>query len=158
MLVIANTPYQQHKRWLHTWTSPDGRYQNQIDYVLCSPRWRSSIESAKTRLEADCSSDQFSSVQSLSRVWLFATPWTAEHQASLSITNSWSLLKLTPLRQWCHATISSSIVPFSSHLQSFPASGSFQMSQFLASCGQSTGVSASASVLPMNIQKEYYFL
>ena len=57
-----------------------------------------------------------------------------------------------PLSWWCHPTISSSDVPFSSHLQSFPASGSFQMSQFLASGGQSIGVSASASVLPMNIQ------
>ena len=52
----------------------------------------------------------------------------------------------------CHPTISSSVVPFSSHLQSFPASGSFQMSQFFTSGGQSTGVSASASVLPMNTQ------
>ena len=57
-----------------------------------------------------------------------------------------------PLSQWCHPTISSSVDPFSSHLQSFPASGSFQMSQFLASGGQSIGVSASASVLPINIQ------
>ena len=57
-----------------------------------------------------------------------------------------------PLSWWCHPTISSSVVPFSSCLQSFPASGSFQMSQFFASGGQSTGVSASASVLPMNIQ------
>ena len=57
-----------------------------------------------------------------------------------------------PLGQWCHPTISSSVVPFSSCLQSFPTSGSFQMSRFLASGGQSIGVSASASVLPMNIQ------
>ena len=57
-----------------------------------------------------------------------------------------------PLSRWCHPTISSSAVPFSSHLQSFPASGSFQMSQFLASGGQNIGVSASASVLLMNIQ------
>ena len=57
-----------------------------------------------------------------------------------------------PLSRWCHPTISSSAVPFSSHLQSFPASGSFQMSQFLASGGQNIGVSASASVLPKNIQ------
>ena len=54
--------------------------------------------------------------------------------------------------QWCHPTISSSIVPFSSCLQSFPASGSFQMSQFFTSGAQSIGVSASASLLPMNIQ------
>ena len=89
-------------------------------------------------------------VQSLSHVQLFATPWNAAHQASLSITNFWSLPR--PLSQWCHPTISSSVVPFSSCLQSFPASGSFQMSQFLASDGQSIGISASASVLPMNIQ------
>ena len=57
-----------------------------------------------------------------------------------------------PLSQWCHPTISSSVVPFSSRPQSLPASGSFQMSQLLTSGGQSIGVSASASVLPMNIQ------
>ena len=57
-----------------------------------------------------------------------------------------------PLSQWCHSIISSSVIPFASCLQSFPASGSFQMSQFFASGGQSIGVSASASVLPMNIQ------
>ena len=57
-----------------------------------------------------------------------------------------------PLSKWCRPTISSSIIPFSSHLQSFPASGSFQMNQFFTSGGQSIGVSASASVLPMNIQ------
>ena len=57
-----------------------------------------------------------------------------------------------PLSQWCHPTISSSVIPFSSCLQSFPASGSFQMSQFFASGGQSIGASASASVLPINIQ------
>ena len=57
-----------------------------------------------------------------------------------------------PSSQWCHPTILSSFIPFSSHLQSFPASGSVPMSQFFASGGQSIGVSASASVLPMNIQ------
>ena len=57
-----------------------------------------------------------------------------------------------PLSRWCHPTTSSSVIPFSSHLQSFPASGSFQMSQFFASGGQSIGVSASTSVLPMNTQ------
>ena len=58
----------------------------------------------------------------------------------------------SPLSWWCHPTISSSVVPFSSHLQSFPASGSFRMSQLFQSGGQSTGISASTSVLPMNIQ------
>ena len=57
-----------------------------------------------------------------------------------------------PSSQWCHPTISSSVIPFSSCLQSFPASGSFQIGQFFASGGQSIGVSASASFLPMNIQ------
>ena len=57
-----------------------------------------------------------------------------------------------PLSQWCHPTISSSVVPFSSHLQPFPKSVSFSMSQFFASGGQSIGISVSASILPMNIQ------
>ena len=56
-LVITNTRFQQHKRRCYTWTSPDGQHQNQIDYILCSQRWRSSIQSAKTRLGADCGSD-----------------------------------------------------------------------------------------------------
>ena len=49
--------FQQHKKRLYTWTSPDGQYLNQIDYILCSQRWRSSIQSAKTRPGADCGSD-----------------------------------------------------------------------------------------------------
>ena len=56
-LVIAKTLFQQHKRRLYTWTSPDGQHQNQIDYILCSQRWRNSIQSAKTRPGADCGSD-----------------------------------------------------------------------------------------------------
>ena len=55
-LAIGNTFFQQHKRRLDTWTSPDGRHQNQIDYFLCSQKWRCSIQSAKTRLEANCGS------------------------------------------------------------------------------------------------------
>ena len=54
ILVIANTLFQQHKRRLYTWTLPDGQYRNQTNYILCSQRWRSSIQSAKTRLGADC--------------------------------------------------------------------------------------------------------
>ena len=92
---------------------------------------------------------QFSSVQLLSCVWLFETPWIAACQASLSITNSQRSLELMCI---------GSVMP-SSHLilcgpllllQSFPASGSFSMSQLFTWGGQSTGVSASASVLPMN--------
>ena len=56
-LVIANTRFQQHKRRVYTWTSPDGQHWNQIDYILCSQRWRSSIQSSKTRPGADCGSD-----------------------------------------------------------------------------------------------------
>ena len=91
-----------------------------------------------------------SSVQSLSRVWLFATPWNTACQASLSTPRAYS--NSCPLSRWFHPTVSSSVILFSSCLQLFPASGSFPMSQFFASGGQSIGVSASASVLPMNIQ------
>ena len=78
-------------------------------------------------------------------------PWTAAHQASKSFTNSRSLLKLMSIKCWCAPTISSSVVPFASCLQAFPASGSFPTSQFFASDSQSIGVSVSALVLPMNI-------
>ena len=93
-----------------------------------------------------------SPVQSLSYVWLFATPWTAAHQASLSITNSQSLLKLMSIES---VTPSNHLIlchPLSSHLQSFPASGSFLMTQLFTSGGQCIRVSASASVLPVIIQ------
>ena len=89
------------------------------------------------------------SVESLSHVQLFVTPWTAACQASLSITNSWSLLKLMHIEL---VMPSNHLIPFSSCLQSFPASGSFPMSQIFTSDGQSIGTSASASVLPMNIE------
>ena len=93
---------------------------------------------------------QFSSVAQSCQ--LFATPWTAACQASLSITNSWSLPKLMFIESvmpsnhliLCHS--------LSSCPQSYPASGSFQMSQLFTSGGQSIGVSASTSVLPMNTQ------
>ena len=94
----------------------------------------------------------FSSVQSLSCVRLFVTPWTAACQASLSIANSWSLLKLISIELVIPSNHLILCRPLSSHLQSFPASGSFQVSWFFASGGQSIGVSASASVLPVNIQ------
>ena len=92
---------------------------------------------------------QFSSVQSLSHVRLCdsmdcSTPGFPVHHQLLD--NS------CPLSQWWHPTISSSVIPFSSHLQSFPASGCFPLSQFFASGGKTIKVSASASVLPMNIQ------
>ena len=92
------------------------------------------------------------SVQLLSCVRLFVTPQTAACQASLSITNCRSLLNPCTSSQWCYPTISSSVVPFSSCPQSFPASGSSQMSQVFTSGGQTIGVSAWTSVLPVNIQ------
>ena len=97
-------------------------------------------------------SQQFNSVQSLSRVWLFVTPWTRAHQPSLFITTCRVHPNSCPSSRWCHPTISSSVIPFSSCLQSFPASGSFPMSQLFGSGGQSIGVSASTSVLPISTQ------
>ena len=95
---------------------------------------------------------QFSSVESRSCVWLFVTPWITARQASLSTTNSQSLLKLMSIELvmpsnhliFCH--------PLFPCLQSFPASGSFPVRRFFTSCSQSIGISASASVLPMNVQ------
>ena len=102
-------------------------------------------------------SDDFCCCYSVAQSYLtLCDPWTAAHQASLSFTNSWSLLKLISIKWWCHPTVSPSVAPFSSRLQSFPASESFLMSQFFTSGGQSIGVSASASVLPMNIQDWYF--
>ena len=92
------------------------------------------------------------SVQLLSRVRLFVTPWTTAHKASQSITNPWSLFILMSIESVMpsyHLILCCPLLPC---LQSFPASGSFQMSQFFTSGAQSTGVSASASVFPMNIQ------
>ena len=94
----------------------------------------------------------FMSVQSFSCVSLFATPWTAARQASLSITNFRSPPRPMSIELWLHPTISFSVHPSSSRLQSFPASESFPMSQLFTSGGQSIGVSALTSVLPMNTQ------
>ena len=96
--------------------------------------------------------DLFSSVQSLSDVRLFASPWTAACQASCATSTPGAHPDSCPLSRWCHPTISSSVIPFSSCPQSYPASGSFQMNQLFASGGQSIGVSASTSDLPVNTQ------
>ena len=92
------------------------------------------------------------SVQLLSHVWLFVTPWTAACQASLSITNSRSLLKLMSIELVMPSNHLILCHPLLLLLQSFPASMSFQMSQLFTSGGQNIGVSASTSVLPINIQ------
>ena len=95
---------------------------------------------------------QFSSVQSLSRVQLFATPWIAARQASLSITNSRSSLRLTSIESVMPSSHLILCLPFSSCPQSLPASESFPMSQLFPWGGQSTGVSALASFLPKKAQ------
>ena len=94
----------------------------------------------------------FVAVQSLSHVWLSVTPWTAARQASRLSPTPRVCSNSCPLSQWCHPTISPSVVPFSSCLQFFPASQSFPVSQFFTSSGQSIGASASASDPPMNSQ------
>ena len=94
----------------------------------------------------------FSSVQSLSHVRLFATHESQHARPPCPSPTPRAHPNLCQLSQWCHPTISFSVVPFSSCPQSFPASGSFPMSQLFAWGGQSIGVSASTSVLPMNTQ------
>ena len=93
-----------------------------------------------------------SSVQSVSHVRLFVTPWTAARQASLSITSSRSLPKLMSIKSVMSSNHLILCHPLLLPPSIFPASGSFPVSQFFTSGGQSIGVSASASVLPMNIQ------
>ena len=93
---------------------------------------------------------EFALIQLLSHVQLFATPWTAACQSSLSFTSPGTCSNSCLLSQWCHPTISSSVIHFSC-LQSFPASGYFLMNQLFTS-GQSIEASASASVLLVNIQ------
>ena len=97
-----------------------------------------------------CATELIAVVQLLSRVQLFATPWTVAHQAFLSFTFPTVCSNSCPLSQWCCLILASSALFFSFCLQSFPASGSFQMSQLFTSGGQSTGASISASLLPMN--------
>ena len=120
------------------------------------PNWKSSIprehHSEVTQNKWTPISDAPIVVQSLSCVQLFAIPWTCKAgHTPLSSTISWSLLTFTSI-ELVMPTISSSVSPFSSCLQSFPASVSFPMNQFFTSGDQNTGVSALTSVLPMNIQ------
>ena len=124
--------FQQHKRWLYTWTSSDGQYQNQIDYILCSQRWKSSIQSANKicgsdleLLIAKCrlklkkvgkTTRPFSSVQ-FSRSVVSDSLWPHESQHARPPCPSPTLgvhSDSRPLSPWCHPAISSSVVPFSS--------------------------------------------
>ena len=124
----------------------------QIPWIALAHRGTRPTSIHQWAVNSSCHLQPLSSVQSLSCVQLFATPWTVSCQASLSITNPGVYSNSWPLSQLCHLIISSSVIPCSSRLQSFPPSRSFQMSQFFAWGGQSIGVSASASVLPVNIQ------
>jgi len=144
MLIVT---YQQAK--LHTqvpWQFQDWPWR------LKSEQWPSSWKSPSLS-QNNWHTVSFIVVQSLSLVQLFLTPWTVARQASLSFTISWSLLKLMSIELVVPANyLIFCCPPFSSCLQSFPASGSFLMSQLFESGGQSIGASALASVLPMNIQ------
>ena len=111
-LVIPNTLFQHHKRTLYTWTSPDGQHQNHIDYILCSQRWRSSIQSAKTRPGADCGSDHELLIakfrSKLKKVGKTSRPFRYEiHQIpynyTVEVTNRFKALDLidrVPEEQW----------------------------------------------------------
>ena len=98
---------------------------------------------------------QFSSVQSLSHVQLFATPWLQHARPPCPLPIPGACSNSCPLSRWCHPTISSSVIPISSCPESFPTSGSFQMSQLFTSGGQNIEVSVSVSILPMNIQNSF---
>ena len=123
-----------------------------LDRVANCYLWPSSTWNVFSVTEELLLNYQIRSDQSLSRVRLFATPWIAARQASLSITNSRTSLRLMSICRWCHPATSSSVIPFSSCPQSLPASESFPMSQLFAWGGQSTGVSALASFLPKKSQ------
>ena len=137
-LIIANTLFQQHKSWLSTHTLPDGQYWIKIEYILCSWRWRSFISTVQFSCSVLSDYMQPHGLQHDRLLCPSPTPGTYSHSC--------------PLSWWCHPTISSSVVPFSSCPQSFPASGSVQMSQVFTVGGQSIGISVSALVLSQNIQ------
>ena len=134
----SKQPLPKNTREDYTWTSPEGQYRNQIDFILCSQRWRSSISLV-----------HFSRSVMSNSLWIYElqharppcpSPTPGVHSDS------------HPLSQWCHPAISSSVIPLSSCPQSLPASESFPMSQLFTWGGQSTGVSASASFPPKKSQ------
>ena len=128
------------------------------------PEWRDLIKSSDHYVVSSgspyldeelicCRVKAISSVELLSHIWRFAIPWTVWHAMLLCpIPTPRAYSNSYPSSWWCRSTTSSSVIPFSSCLQSFPASGSFLMSQFFSSGGQSIGVSASASVFLLHIQ------
>ena len=133
------------RRWFHFGKWEYG-YQREAQYVLGNGNSRRTTYPCSS---VDVPKHSSCSVQLLNRVLIFVTLWTTACQASLSISPRVHP-NLCPLSRWCHPTISSSVVPFSSCPQSFPASGNFPVSQLFTSGGQRIGVSASTSVLPVN--------
>ena len=112
--------------WKIQWTEEPGGLQSMRSQRV-GHDWVTSLHSSlqTSRTRNTRAYFQFSSVQSLSHVWHFTVPWIAAHQASLSITNSRSVIKLMPIDRWCHPAISFSVVLFPSCPQSLPVSGSF---------------------------------
>ena len=135
---------------IHTWKPLCFGHSHGYAQIVQNYR-RNRVEAQRTE-QVQPTGEIACSVQSLSHAWFFVTPWTAAHHISLSITSYQSLLKFMSIESVMPSNISSSVIPFFSCLQSFPASGSFPVSQLFPSGGQSVGVSASASVLPLNIQ------
>ena len=131
---------------------PTRRQRTSIFELLSVSKWKLTKVSTINNIINIVGKIFYSSVQSLSCVWLFATLWITACQASISITSSQSLLKFISIESMIPSNHLILCHPFSSFLQSCPASGSFQKSQLFAWGGQSIGVSASTSVLPMNIQ------
>ena len=146
--VILNPRVRSANRW-SPWSRQRLEVKGPLDQeVIIKKENTISTSSSKTK-------GHFSSVQALSCVQVFATPGLHHARLPCASPTPKAYSNSCPLSWWCHPTISSSVIPFSSFLQSFPASGSFPMSQFFASSGQNIGVSASASVLSMNIQERF---
>ena len=121
-------------------------------FISCWSHYRASQFRIQGCRGVSLQGDSFVVVQSCNHVWLFANPWTAACQFSCLLLFPGICSNSCPLSQWCHSNISSSVVPTSSCSQSFLASRSFPVSQVFTPGGSSIGVSASATVLTMNIQ------
>ena len=137
------------KHWKLSWSVAQGNRSKSKNKQMGPNQTHKLLHSERSCRQND---NQFSSVQLLSRVWLFSTPWTAACQASLSITNSRSPPKCMSIKSMMKSNHLILCRPLLLLPSIFPASGSFPMSQLFASGGQSTGVSAPTSVFPMNTQ------
>ena len=118
--------------------------------LIC--QWTSRLLPCSSYSNSATMNNGISSVHSLSRVWLFVTPWIRAWRPPCPSPTPGVYPNSCPSSRWCHPNISSSVIPFSSCLQFCPASEYFLMNQFFTSDSQNIGVSASASVLPVNIQ------